>query len=276
MLTPAQKHFQQVMARRAGLETGEETLVERTAHEQILHRLRLAQSRLKGIQSKAAKAVAKKELLPEFEGWIEGTLDSDNGRPDEVITTLMVWAVDCGDLPLALRIGEYVVRHNLSLPDNFGRDAATVLTEEICNPLLTLAGTDPDADLSAYIAPLDTLQGIVNDCDMPDEVRAKLCKARAFSRRAITDPQTQALSLKLLREAMHLNPNAGVKREIATLTRALKKSPSEPRDEAATTDQNAAQEDARDNAPTKGPVRKTATRKPAAGKTKTTRRTAKK
>ncbi|EIQ5407637.1 terminase, partial [Salmonella enterica] len=163
-----------------------------------------------------------------------------------------------------------------SLPDNFGRDAATVLTEEICNPLLTLAGTDPDADLSAYIAPLATLQGIVNDCDMPDEVRAKLCKARAFSHRAITDPQTQALSLKLLREAMHLNPNAGVKREIATLTRALKKSPSEPRDEAATTDQNAAQEDARDNAPTKAPVRKTATRKPAAGKTKTTRRTAKK
>ncbi|ECB1989805.1 terminase, partial [Salmonella enterica subsp. enterica] len=82
MLTPAQKHFQQVMAHRAGLETREETLVERTAHEQILHRLRLAQSRLKGIQSKAAKAVAKKELLPEFEGWIEGTLDSDNGRPD--------------------------------------------------------------------------------------------------------------------------------------------------------------------------------------------------
>ncbi|EEB8897577.1 terminase, partial [Salmonella enterica subsp. enterica serovar Enteritidis] len=31
-----------------------------------------------------------------------------------------------------------------------------------------------------------------------------------------------------------------------------------------------------DNAPTKAPVRKTATRKPAAGKTKTTRRTAKK
>lgn len=193
MLTPAQKHFQQVMARRAGLETGEETLVERTAHEQILHRLRLAQSRLKGIQSKAAKADVKKELLPEFAGWIEGTLDSDNGRPDEVITTLMVWAVDCGDLPLALRIGEYVVRHNLSLPDNFGRDAATVLTEEICNPLLTLAGTDPDADLSGYIGPLDTLRKIVTDRDMPDEVRAKLCKACAFARRHLTDADDVAV-----------------------------------------------------------------------------------
>ncbi|EJI6599513.1 terminase [Salmonella enterica] len=274
MLTPAQKHFQQVMARRAGLKTGEETLVERTAHEQILHRLRLAQSRLKGIQSKAAKADVKKELLPEFAGWIEGTLDSDNGRPDEVITTLMVWAVDCGDLPLALRIGEYVVRHNLSLPDNFGRDAATVLTEEICNPLLTLAGTDPDADLSGYIGPLDTLRKIVTDRDMPDEVRAKLCKACAFARRHLTDADDVAVSLKLLRDAMHLNPNAGVKREIATLTRALKKLTGSTGDE--TGNDGTAPADTGKDTPTKTPARKTAARKTVTGKAKTPRRAAKK
>lgn len=75
-----------------------------------------------------------------------------------MIATLMVWAIDCGDLPLALRIGAYVVRHNLIMPDNFGRTAATVLTEEICNPVLTQAGTDADADLSAFIEPLDTLR----------------------------------------------------------------------------------------------------------------------
>ncbi|EAM5903992.1 terminase [Salmonella enterica] len=270
MLTPAQKHFQRVMAQRAGLDTGEETLFERTAHEQILYRLRLAQSRLNGIQSNAAKADVKKELLPDFAGWIEGTLDSDNGRPDEVITTLMVWAVDCGDLPLALRIGEYVVRHGLSMPDNFGRDAATVLTEEICNPVLILAGTDPDADLSGYTAPLDALWDIVNGRDMPDEVRAKLCKARAFSRRASTDPDAQALSLKLFREAMHLNPNAGVKREIATLTRALKKQTPEESDANAP--------DETKSAPEKTPARKPAARKPAARKTATgkARSTAKK
>lgn len=140
-----------------------------------------------------------------------------------MIATLMVWAIDCGDLPLALRIGAYVVRHNLIMPDNFGRTAATVLTEEICNPVLTRAGTDADADLSAFIEPLDTLREIVTDQDMPDEVRAKLCKACAFARRGLSDTDSMALSLKLLREAMHLNPNAGVKREIATLSRALKK-----------------------------------------------------
>lgn len=223
MLTPAQAHFQRTMAQRAGLTDDRQSQTVRTAHEQILHRLRLAQARLKGIQSKAAKAELKKTLLPDFSGWIDGTLESDSGRQDEVIVTLMIWAVDCGDLPLALRIGEYVVRHNLSTPDSFGRDAATLLTEEICNPILTLAGTDQDADLSGYIAPLDALWTIVTNRDMPDEVRAKLCKACAFSRRGLTDADSVTLSLKLLREAMHLNPNAGVKREIATLSRAVKK-----------------------------------------------------
>ncbi|MGQ4858818.1 phage terminase small subunit [Enterobacter roggenkampii] len=242
MLTPAQKHFQNVMAQRTGLNSGEETLGERTAHEQILHRLRLAQSRLSGIQARAAKAEVKKELLPDFAGWIDGTLEGDSGRQDEVITTLMVWAVDCGDLALALRIGEYVIRHNLSLPDNFGRDATTVLTEEICNPILTLAGTDPDADLSGFIAPLDTLWEMVANRDMPDEVLAKLCKACAFARRASTDPETQGASLKLLRQAMHLNPNAGVKREIAALTRALKKVQGAGGDVAATAESDVAAE----------------------------------
>lgn len=274
MLTPAQKHFQSVMAQRTGLNTDEETLGERTAHEQILHRLRLAQSRLSGIQSNAAKADVKKELLPDFAGWIDGTLEGDSGRQDEVITTLMVWAVDCGSLPLALRIGEYVIRHNLSLPDNFGRDAATVLTEEICNPILTLAGTDPDADLSGFIAPLDTLWETVANRDMPDEVLAKLCKACAFARRASTDPETQGSSLKLLRQAMHLNPNAGVKREIAALTRALKKVQGAGSDVSATAESDATAEE-KAPAPVETKARK-APRKTTTGKASAARKTTKK
>ena len=261
MLTPAQAHFQRTMAQRAGLTDDSQSQTVRTAHEQILHRLRLAQARLKGIQSKAAKAELKKTLLPDFSGWIDGTLESDSGRQDEVIVTLMVWAIDCGDLPLALRIGEYVVRHNLSTPDSFGRDAATLLTEEICNPVLTLAGTDQDADLSGYIAPLDTLWTIVTNRDMPDEVRAKLCKACAFSRRAMTDADSMTLSLKLLREAMHLNPNAGVKREIATLSRAVKKLTSSDGGENKSTAKTATTKTVTKKAGKKSATKATATRK---------------
>lgn len=222
MLTPAQRHFQQVMAERRG-QADEESDIQRTAHEQILHRLRMDLSRLSGVQSEETKAEMKKSMLPEYEGWIEGTLDGDNGRQDEVITRLMVWAIDCRDYALALRLGRYVVRHGLTLPDNFNRTAATFLTEEMSKPLLTLAAADADADLSSGIAVLDEVADIVADSDMPDVVRAKLCKARALARRGATDITTKAEALALFREALTRNPNAGVKKEIATLAREVKK-----------------------------------------------------
>lgn len=222
MLTPAQRHFQKVMAERRG-QADEESDIQRTAHEQILHRLRMDLSRLSGVQSEETKAEMKKSMLPEYEGWIEGTLDGDNGRQDEVITRLMVWAIDCRDYALALRLGRYVVRHGLTLPDNFNRTAATFLTEEMSKPLLTIAAADADADLSSGIAVLDEVAGIVADSDMPDVVRAKLCKARALARRGATDITTKAEALALFREALTRNPNAGVKKEIATLAREVKK-----------------------------------------------------
>ncbi|EPO5087902.1 phage terminase small subunit [Enterobacter hormaechei] len=222
MLTPAQRHFQRVMAERRG-QADEESDIQRTAHEQILHRLRMDLSRLSGVQSEETKAEMKKSMLPEYEGWIEGTLDGDSGRQDEVITRLMVWAIDCRDYALALRLGRYVVRHGLTLPDNFNRTAATFLTEEMSKPLLTLAAADADADLSSGIAVLDEVAGIVADSDMPDVVRAKLCKARALARRGATDITAKAEALALFREALTRNPNAGVKKEIATLAREVKK-----------------------------------------------------
>lgn len=222
MLTPAQRHFQKVMAERRG-QADEESDIQRTAHEQILHRLRMDLSRLSGVQSEETKAEMKKSMLPEYEGWIEGTLDGDSGRQDEVITRLMVWAIDCRDYALALRLGRYVVRHGLTLPDNFNRTAATFLTEEMSKPLLTLAAADADADLSASTAVLDEVAEIVADSDMPDVVRAKLCKARALARRGATDITTKAEALALFREALTRNPNAGVKKEIATLARDVKK-----------------------------------------------------
>lgn len=222
MLTPAQRHFQRVMAERRG-QADEESDIQRTAHEQILHRLRMDLSRLSGVQSEETKAEMKKSMLPEYEGWIEGTLDGDSGRQDEVITRLMVWAIDCRDYALAMRLGRYVVRHGLTLPDNFNRTAATFLTEEMSKPLLTLAAADADADLSSGVAVLDEVAEIVADSDMPDVVRAKLCKARALARRGATDITAKAEALALFREALTRNPNAGVKKEIATLAREVKK-----------------------------------------------------
>ncbi|HHZ6989558.1 phage terminase small subunit [Klebsiella michiganensis] len=221
MLTPAQKHFQRVMAERHG-KTDEQSDTARTAHEQIMHRLRMDQSALKRVQSDQAKAAMKRQLLPHYEGWIEGTLDGDSGRQDEVIVTLMVWAIDAGDYALAASIGRYVVTHGLLMPDRFNRTAATVLVDEICDPILVQVKADDTTDVTPYLTVLDEVADFTADSDMPDVVRAKLCKARAFAlRNGTTEEQTTALAL--LRQALTLDAGAGVKKEIDRLARVVKK-----------------------------------------------------
>lgn len=222
MLTPAQKHFQKVMADRRGDSAAQHSVV-RTAHEQILHRLRLDQASLKAVQSTETKAVMKRDMLPNYQGWIDGTLEGDSGRQDEVITTMMLWAIDCQDYPQALKMGRYVVKHGLSMRDDFKRTAPVMLAEEISNQALNVATTDAGADMSAYITVLDELAEIVAGADMPDEVQSKLCKARAFSRRGTADNETKGEALKLFRRATELNPAAGVKREMQSISRELKK-----------------------------------------------------
>ncbi|CAI0718440.1 Phage small terminase subunit [Serratia liquefaciens] len=221
MLTPAQKHFQRVMAERHG-NTEEHTDAARTAHEQILHRLRMDQSALKKVQSDQAKAAMKRQLLPNYAGWIEGTLEGDSGRQDEVIVTLMIWAIDTGDYPLAVHIGRYVIAHDLVMPDRFRRTAATALVEELCDPILVQVKADDTADLSPYLSVLDDLAQIVDGKDMPDQVLAKLHKARGFALRSGTEAD-QTKALELLRLAMKLDAGAGVKREIERLARLVKK-----------------------------------------------------
>ncbi|HDH0214669.1 TPA: terminase [Klebsiella pneumoniae] len=221
MLTPAQKHFQRVMAERHG-KTDEQSDTARTAHEQIMHRLRMDQSALKRVQSDQAKAAMKRQLLPHYEGWIEGTLDGDSGRQDEVIVTLMVWAIDAGDYVLAARIGRYVVTHGLLMPDRFNRTAATVLVDEICDPILVQVKADDATDVTPYLAVLDEVADFTSGSDMPDVVRAKLCKARAFALRNGTTEE-QITALELLRQALTLDAGAGVKKEIDRLARVVKK-----------------------------------------------------
>lgn len=221
MLTPAQKHFQKVMAERHG-KTDEQSDTARTAHEQIMHRLRMDQSALKRVQSDQAKAAMKRQLLPHYEGWIEGTLDGDSGRQDEVIVTLMVWAIDAGDYVLAARIGRYVVVHGLLMPDRFNRTAATVLVDEICDPILVQVKADDTTDVTPYLAVLDEVAEFTAGSDMPDVVRAKLCKVRAFALRNGTTEE-QITALELLRQALTLDAGAGVKKEIDRLSRVVKK-----------------------------------------------------
>ncbi|QLR49795.1 phage terminase small subunit [Citrobacter sp. RHBSTW-00986] len=220
MLTPAQKHFDRVMAeRRSNRGT---TTAERTAYEQILFRLRMDKADLSRIQSNAGKAKLKSERLPDYQPWIDGVLAADTGQADEVITTVMIWAADAGDIAQALRIGQYVLRHKIPMPDQYKRTTATVLVEEICDPILAAFKANP-AKASVSIDNLNALNGITTHEDMPDQVRAKLFKVMGYTVRLNQDVESQQLARSHLQEAIRLNAKIGVARDIELLDRNIKK-----------------------------------------------------
>ncbi|HBS2867454.1 TPA: phage terminase small subunit [Klebsiella pneumoniae] len=278
MLTPAQRHFQRVMAERHG-KAEDLSDTARTAHEQILHRMRMDMAALKKIQGEQAKAALKRQMLPNYEGWIEGTLEGNSGRQDEVITRLMIWAIDVRDYPLAARIGRYVIAHNLAMPDRFNRTAATALVDEICDPILVQVKADDSTDVSPYLAVLDEVAEFTAASDMPDMVRAKLHKARAFALRNGT-PAEQETALGLLRTALIMDPGAGVKKLIDKLAIQLKKSAAATITEGESAGNDAAE--GQSDSPAAPPVpavvagkpapktaRKSTAKKPAARKTTT-------
>ena len=223
MLTPAQQHFNRVMAERRHA-SREPSQLEMTAYETMLHRLRLDKARLSRVQSQKAKADLKRELLPDYQPWIEGVLTADSGQSDDVLTTVMIWCCDCGNIAEALRIGQYVLRHKLPMPDQYRRTTATVLVEEICDPVLAAFKANPAvAPVAADL--LEALRGLTLNEDMPDEVRSKLLKALGYTLRLTDNVESLTAAVEYLRQAAVLNPKkAGVTRDIELLQRALKKS----------------------------------------------------
>ncbi|HIH5151785.1 TPA: phage terminase small subunit [Citrobacter freundii] len=220
MLTPAQKHFDRVMAERRSNRGA--TTADRTAYEQVLFRLRMDKADLSRIQSNAGKAKLKSERLPDYLPWIDGALAADTGQADEVITTVMIWAADAGDIAQALRIGQYVLRHKIPMPDQYKRTTATVLVEEICDPILAAFKANP-AKASVSLDNLNALNGITTHEDMPDQVRAKLFKVMGYTVRLNQDVESQQLARSHLQEAIRLNAKIGVARDIELLDRNIKK-----------------------------------------------------
>lgn len=216
-LTPAQQHYEKIMGQRRGRTATDS--VAMTAYEKMLTRLHHDRTQLSAVQSMQTRADMKREMLPAYDAWIDGVLDTDSGTADEVLVTAMIWHLDAGNYDRALQLGQYVLRHGLSLPDSYHRTPATVLADEICDPTLTAlsAGQLPAATLNT----LDTLTQLTDDHDMPDEVRAKLRKTQAYLLRQSDDEADRQRALSLLQEALMLHDGVGVKKDIEVLTRQL-------------------------------------------------------
>jgi hypothetical protein len=198
-----------------------------TAYEQQLAQLAQHRLRLKQVQSNQGKAELKVQLLPEYVPYVQGVLAAGNGAQDEVLTTIMLWRIDAADYPGALEVAEYVIKHNLKMPDRFERTTGTLIAEEIAEAALKAQKAGDSFDLSI----LEHAARITAEQDMPDQARAKLHLAIGKANAAkvpdenltTTDVGYLVLAKGHLAKAIDLHSNCGGKKDLERGERLLKK-----------------------------------------------------
>lgn len=245
MSSLARRHRERALAAKAGQveasavagmatampETGDVASEYRTLMAVLQDNLRS----LSDTQSIEARNPIKRQMAETFRPWVDGALAAGaegTAAQDEIVSVMMVWAIDTRDIDRALDIGEHVLRYGIALPERYIRTPACLLAEEIA----TAALADPAIATIEQIVRLDTL---TRDHDMPDQARAKLLKAkgRAFAAAAEAfDPEADSAAaggkpallhaaLDAFRHALQLNRNIGVKKDIERLDRLVSPSP---------------------------------------------------
>lgn len=202
-------------------------------YRQLLAALHNDLRTLHDVQSVQEKIARKRTMIDTYLPWVNGALDAGaEGRAvqDEIVVTIMIWALDIHNWPLALDLGDHVLAHGLALPERYKRTPACLLVEEVADAA--------KADIEAV--PFDALQrvGLMADShDMPDQVKAKLLRACGLSladQAAKFDPTAEdavaggkpaliAAAIDALKRAIMFDRNVGVKKQVEQLEREAKK-----------------------------------------------------
>lgn len=183
MFSPFRYHQQKVRAARAAAEAGltpagvaapmPQTGETASEYRVLLAALHDDLRTLSETQSITDRNPMKAEMAAKFLPWVKGALEAGaegKAAQDEIVVTVMIWAIDYRDIDFALDIAGHVLKHGLALPERYNRTAACLVAEEIAEVYLR----EPGSVSGKQIARVGLLTA---DRDMPDQARAKLCKA---------------------------------------------------------------------------------------------------
>ena len=257
-LTPAQRHRARVLAAKAQAESPFGIEVQGSEYELMMAKLATDKRTLKNLESVQLKRQTKAAMLPDYLPWIEGALANGQGAKDFVFTTTMVWAIDAGAYNLALRMAAYAVQHKLPLPDQYHRSTAALLMDEFSTAYLGGQWNPIKPDASGMV-PDDThpaehltaVDGITQGMDAPDQARAKLYKATAYAmlgkvqtaeEPALDEMPAETLGAvqALLAQALQLDTQSGVKKDMERIERKQRALVTAPKAEVVTKEAAAA------------------------------------
>ncbi|HGO5809546.1 TPA: terminase endonuclease subunit [Mannheimia haemolytica] len=220
-MSPARAHFLRKTAESESATPNRENLEGLQGYDLVLAQLKAHQRQLKKIQSIERKIEFKRNNFEQYRPWVEGSLAKGSGVQDTVITTMLIWSIDIGDYPTALAIAQYVLMHDLAMPEQFERTPATALVEELAEA----AKKARDQKQPFEAAVLKQANDLTAEFDMPDPVRAKLLRELGELIQE-AEPQT---ALEHYQRAIALDPQCGAKGLRDKLEKQLAKQAEEPK-----------------------------------------------
>lgn len=232
MLSPARRHR---LAVKAALEAAKADEFGGVRQDASVYQLQLAELKndihvLRSIQSQSERAKVKAQLIPKHMPYIQGVIDSGfKVDQDEVITTVMIWCFDCAEFKVGLALAEYALQHNLSMPDSYSRNTATIVAEEIGNAARIAYKSSEVFDVDV----LEKAHKITTSFDMPDEVRAKLLVALG---RTYLQRELYPLAVFFLKAAIAKHENCGGKQDLQKAEKFFKKLSEEHEKNVTTSD----------------------------------------
>lgn len=189
------------------------------------------------IQSIEARNPVKVKKMATYMDWVDGAIaagQDQDGKPgtavqDEIVVTMLIWAIDVGAYDLGLEIAEHCLKHGLAMPERYSRTMGCFVAEQIAEQALAEGGEVP-------MEVLVKADSMTERADMPDQARAKLMKAlgRAYveaaenfdaeSDNAVAGgkPALATAALNHFKRALALNPKSGVKTNIRDTEKMLR------------------------------------------------------
>lgn len=188
------------------------------AEQNIELRLQSYLDQLSNIRAIDKKIEMKKQWLPEFQGFIDASLAQSPAEQNHALMHLLAWSIDVADFALAARIGQHAILNGMVMPERYKRTVAEVLAEDIGEACIkNVALAVEHAQL------LESIAEMVRGEDLVNQAHAKLYKALGLGLEA--SQPTEALSA--FKNALRLNENVGVKKNIEKLERLLKRNTTE-------------------------------------------------
>ena len=218
MTSSAHQHKMRVLAARATANAVPGSAVDADtsqAHRLIRAKLDTDRRRLHDIHSVERKIAVKRELIDEYDDYVNGVLASGVGVQDEVLCYVMLWRLDIGDFRRGFEIARYVLQHGLAMPDQHRRTPAAIIADVPSDEALRAFKRNEPFDVEIL---RETME-LVGERDIPDQAKAKL--HFALGRHLIQDEPQEAIAH--LRRAVDLHEHVGAKKDIERLEARLRR-----------------------------------------------------